>query len=101
MGRSASDGNRAPLGAVLGITSIHNQPVVAWIENHQLHLTDITRRQDLNLPMDADEVMATGGRIYIRQGDLLMEVSLTELPTRIMASVDIVGNVLGQSHAAF
>ncbi len=88
-------------GSVLGVTPIHNHPVIAWQEQNELRLFDATQRLELDLAIYADEIMATFGRVYVRQGDLLMEVSFTEMPTRILAGVDVVGNILGQSTQLF
>ncbi|MBC7805060.1 MAG: serine/threonine protein kinase [Akkermansiaceae bacterium] len=88
-------------GSVFGATPAYLHPVVGWLEQNQLHLTDISRQKALDISVSADEIMATGGRIYIRQGDLLMQVALTELPTRILASAQIVGKVLGQATQLF
>lgn len=93
-------GNIAP-GAVLGVTPLHSHCIVGWIEQNQLRLKDMTRQKELETCVNADEIMATAGRIYIRQGDLLMQVTLTELPTRILASAEIVGKVLGQATQLF
>ena len=91
----------AAAGSVLGVTPTQNHPVVGRIENGRLILTDVLRKADLPLTVAADEIMATAGRIYVRQGNLLQEVSLTELPTRILSGVDVVGRVLGQATQLF
>ena len=91
----------APTGAVLGVTARQQHPVTAWIAQNVLHLCDVLRRQSLDLSVNADEIMATGGRIYLRQNDLLLEVFFTELPTRLIASVGVVGTVLAQATHLF
>ena len=93
-------GQVAP-GSVFGVTPIHNHSVVGWIEGNQLRLKDLTRQKNLELFISADEIMATGGRIYVRQGNLLLQVTLTEMPARILASAEIVGKVLGQATQLF
>jgi hypothetical protein len=91
----------AEAGSVLATTPIQNHPVVGRVQNGRLVLTDVMRKAELPLSVAADEIMATAGRIYLRQGDLLQEVSLTELPTKLLASVDVVGSILGQATQLF
>ncbi len=90
----------APVGAVLGVTP-NNHPVIGWLDGDRLRLTDVTRQQEIALDVNVEAIMATGGYIYARQGDMLVEVSLTEMPNRLLASVTVVGNVLGQATQLF
>ncbi|MES2461947.1 MAG: hypothetical protein V4671_15290, partial [Armatimonadota bacterium] len=92
---------RAGAGSVLAVTTALNHPVLGRLQHGRLVLADVLRKTELSLSVAADEIMATAGRIYLRNGDLLQEVSLTELPTRIMAGVDVVGSVLGQATQLF
>ena len=91
----------ADAGSVLAVTPTQNHPVPGRIRNGRLVLTDILRKTELPLSVAADEIMATMGRLYLRHGDLLQEVSLTELPTKILAGVEVVGSVLGQATQLF
>ncbi len=91
----------APPGAVLGVTPLQNAPVLAHLENGKVILTDVLRKQTLPLDLAGQEVTASDGRIYVRQNDKLLEVTLTELPNRLLAGVQVVGQVLGQATRLF
>ena len=91
----------APAGAVLGVTLIHHHPVTAWIENGLLRVCDVLRGQECRLSVAADAAATAGGRIIARQNGTLYEVSLTELPPRLLAGADVIGNVLPQSTQLF
>ncbi len=92
---------QASAGCVLAVTPVQQHPVLGRIEQGRLVLTDVLRNAELSLSVAADEITATSGRIYVRQGDLLQEISLTELPNRILAGVNVVGRVLEQSTQLF
>jgi hypothetical protein len=80
---------------------MHQMPVLARVQRGALVVTDVSRHRDLPLSLRADEVMATGGRIYYRQGDLLQELEFTELPGRLLVSPTVVGRVLEQATRLF
>jgi hypothetical protein len=91
----------AAAGSVLGVTPIHRLPILARVRQGVLAVTDATRQQDLPVSLLADEVMATDGRIYFRQGGLLQELDVTEFPGKLLITPTVVGNVLGQATRLF
>jgi hypothetical protein len=75
--------------------------IVAWREGNALRLTDLKRRQAIPTPVCADEIRSTDGRLYLRQGGKLMEMTFVETPNRVFAQPQLVGSVLEQATQLF
>jgi hypothetical protein len=75
--------------------------VVAWREGRELRLTDLKRRQTVPCVARADELMSQDGRLYLRQGGSLMEMTFVETPGRVFAQPQPVGSVLEQATQLF
>lgn len=90
-------GDAPSAGSPLAVTPEQRLPVLGRIENGQVVLTDVTRNVDLPLPIAASEIRAAMGRIHVRQNGRLLEVSFTELPSKIIPSVAVIGSLLPQA----
>ncbi len=86
---------------VLGLTPRTHSGILASLENGQVRLCDLTRQADLPLSLAAEQLMASGGRVYAKQGGSLLEVSFVETPTQIWASAALIGTVLEQATQLF
>lgn len=57
-------------------------------------MTNLTDRQTVPFALAADQIVSTGGRMYVRAYDQVHEVVLTDAGTQIIASTKAVVNIL-------
>ena len=73
----------------------------ATLENGQVTLFDLVRQKALPFALTAELMIASDGRVYVKQGGSLLEVSFVETPTQIWASAKVVGTVLEHATQLF
>ncbi len=99
------DGDRrvcdAPAGAQIGVTPQTHTGILASLHQGCLRLQDLTRGTVLSLALAAEEIMAADGRLYLKQGGSLLELSFVETAAQIWASAKIVGTVLEHATQIF
>lgn len=78
----------------VGFSPKMNRPVLASIDQGQLRLLDGTSRTAIPVTLRADEVMAYGGRIYVRSRGHILELVLTDTGQSVVASTRVVAEVL-------
>lgn len=81
------------LGGV-GFSPRENRPILAWIEGGLLRLLDATTGRDVPVSLRADALMICGPRLYLRSGDRIFELLLTELGDGVLASARLAAQVL-------
>ena len=87
--------------AALGLSPVSRSGVLASLNNGQVSLFELARQKPLYFSLTAEQLMASGGRIYAKQGGSLLEVSFVETPTQIWASAKVVGTVLEHATQLF
>ena len=92
-----------PEAGVIGVTPQTRSRVRATLENGQVTLFDLARQKALPFALAAELIIASGGRVYAKQGGSLLEVSFIETPTQtqIWASAKVVGTVLEHATQLF
>lgn len=78
----------------VGFSPKLNQPVVAWLENGELRLYNMAQQKDVPVTLKADQVMAYGGRIYVKSADRIIEMVLTDSGSNVVASPRVAANIL-------
>lgn len=86
---------------VIGLTPSSRSGVLASLENGQVTLFDLARQAVLPLSLTAEQVMASAGRIYAKQGGSLLEVSFVETKAQVWTGAKVVGTVLEQATQLF
>lgn len=86
-------------GQVQGIMGVGFSPkmshaVVAGVSQGKLKLLDVNTKTEIPLGLLADDVMSTGGRIYFRRQDKLMELVLNDVGGKVIASPRMACTVL-------
>lgn len=87
-GRTIWSGS-TPAGQVkIGFTPKLCRPVALQLDPTGLTFCDFERKTAELLPIRADEIATSGGRFYVRNGSMVLEVEFGELPDRtlVMAS---------------
>jgi hypothetical protein len=74
-----------------------NDPVLAWLDHGAVKLYDLKNKKDIEFICSGDKLMDYDGRIYVQNGMNVIEIQLTELKDKILASPHVVANVLEQS----
>ena len=77
----------------IAFTPKMNWPIAAYLDGNTVKLLDIQNNRPIDMISDADAILESGGRIYLKTGTYISEVILTEAKD-IMAAVKVVGQVL-------
>jgi hypothetical protein len=78
----------------VGFSPKLNQPIVSWLENGELRLYNMAQQKDVPVTLKADQVMAYGGRIYVKSADRIVEMVLTDSGSNVVASPRVAANIL-------
>ena len=78
----------------VGLSLKQATPVVAWIEGGRLCMWDVLFKRSIPLDIRADQVVCHDGRVYVRSGDTLVEVVLTDMGSTVVASPRIAARIL-------
>lgn len=78
----------------VGFSPRMNHAVLAWTEGTSLRLYNATTNESIPCTVTADEVMSTGGRIYVRAGERVLEVLLNDVGQGVVASTRVAANVV-------
>lgn len=83
---------------VVGFTAKHGHPIVALQDTsqHTVRFQDLIDSSQPSQPTElhADEIMAYGEMIYVRNGDKIFEVTFTEAGNKVIAGTRLAANVL-------
>jgi hypothetical protein len=85
---------------VVGFTKT-NMPIAAWLKDGVVKLWDITKDRAIDFSCSGSKIMDFEGRIYVQNGMNIIEIFLTEIKDKIIASPHIVANVLEQATRFF
>lgn len=88
-------------GGRIGVTPKHRRKVVARLGQAGLEIYDTATQSDIAPPAGAEAMMQVGGRLYVKNGQSIYEVTFTELPNRTLASMEPVGNVMERATQLF
>ncbi len=75
--------------------------LAAWLEDHRLRVRNLTTGMDLPADTQAEQLMLSAGRIYLKAGPSVLEVSFIELPNKLLIAATPVGNVLPNATQLF
>lgn len=64
-------------------------PVVAGVSKQMLKLFDAYTQTEIPVNLYADEVMSQNGRLYVRSGDKILEMTLTDMGSKVLATSQI------------
>ena len=78
----------------IGFTSKMNHAVVAYAVNQALQLYDLTSMTEVKCTLRADDIMGHEGRIYVRSGERIIEMYVSETGAGLVAGPRVVANVL-------
>ncbi len=87
--------------AQIGLTPKTHHAVLAFLENGMVRLRDLTTQTELPFTLMGEQIVVAEGRIYVKQGGSLLEITWTETPTQAWASAKRVGAVLEQATQLF
>lgn len=85
----------------IGIAPQNGHAIAAWVEDNGLRLYDLHAGYDLPCDIPAEDVMATDGRLYVKQGPSLLEIGFLALPLSTLVSAKIVASVLENATQLF
>jgi len=79
----------------IGFTPKQFKPIAVWLEpDGTVKMYDIIGTQEVYFSAKAERIIVCEGRIYLQSHMNVVEITLNELPTKILASVFTVGQVL-------
>ena len=90
-----------PVGSVLGWTPRGRVVVAHRRPDGLLELRDPTGGVLLQAPSHADALMSTGGRIYAKSGDKIVELLLRDVGSTVVASARVAASVLPHATKIF
>lgn len=84
-----------PSPAAKVITTFRQHQLIAvWLEGNQVRVRNLTLGLDVPAEVRADQLLLTDGRIYLKAGASLLELTFIELPPQLLVAAKPVGNVL-------
>ena len=88
--------NAAQGVATVGFTPTKNRAIAAGVSVSQgrLRLFDVADRKEVQITCNADRVMGYDNRIYVHNGSKILEVILRDVGKQVVASTQIVCNVM-------
>ena len=88
-------------GVRIGIAPQNGHAVAAWVDSGCVRFFDLHANHELTATVQGDDVMATDGRLYVRQGLSLLEVEFLTLPATTIVSARIVATVMENATQLF
>lgn len=85
----------------IGVLPHSRNPIAAKIKNSKLSMIDVMKSSLIDCDIQADDIMHIDGRLYIKQGERIVQITFTELPTKILVGQKVVGNVLPRATRLF
>ena len=68
--------------------------VATWLEGNQLRVRNLSTGIDVSADVRGEKLMLSYGRIYLKAGVSLLELMFIELPSKLLVTAKLVGNVL-------
>jgi hypothetical protein len=68
------------------LTPKTRKPVAAWLEDGKLHVTCLTTSIPFDVNIQGEQIMSSGEWIYVKSGRSIFEITMTELPDRIIVT---------------
>jgi hypothetical protein len=75
--------------------------ISASVEDDKLNLFNVTFQSDTKVDIEASEVMSSGGRIYAKQADKILELQFLGTSNSPIATAKIVGSVMEKATQLF
>lgn len=96
-------GGRALLNSAvrLGIAPQNGHAVAVWVDHGCVRFFDLHAGHELPATVPGDDIMATDGRLYVRQGLSLLEIEFLALPAATLVSAKIVATVMENATQLF
>jgi len=88
-------------GALLALTPGLDKAVVAHVAGGELLLYDVQSKVKLQAPARPDAAMTSGGRIYFKSGDKILELLLRDVGASVIASARLAASVLPHATKLF
>lgn len=88
------------VGDAIGLTP-SGHAVQASLEDGRVQLFDLTEQKPLPFTLTGESLMATDGRIYVKSGGSLREITFTETAGRVWPAAKLAGTVLEQATQLF
>lgn len=85
----------------IGIAPQNGHAIAAWTDGGCVRFYDLHAGQELNSAIQGEDVMATEGRLYVRQGLSLLEIEFLTLPATTVVSARIVATVMENATQLF
>jgi hypothetical protein len=80
--------------AKVTITPRNHHVIAVWLEDHQIRARNLSTGVDVTADIRGEKLMLNDGRIYLKAGASLSELTFIELPNKLMLAAKPVGNVL-------
>ncbi len=90
-----------PTKAQFILSPKNNQLIAAWTDHRSLKLRNSSNRSEIKLDLEAQDVFSYDNRIYIKTESNILELNLIEMGQNIIASTNIVAQILGNSALVF
>jgi len=93
--------NNLKLLSKIAITPKFNRIIIAILENDKLKLYDAFFGKEIKTDITGQTILSYNGRLYIKNNDSLYELEFIELPTKTLAAITLIGNILENSTQIF
>jgi len=93
--------NNLKLLSEIAITPKFNRTIIAILENDKLKLYDAFFGKEIETDITGQTILSYDGRLYIKNNESLYELEFMELPTKTLAAMTLVGNILENATQIF
>lgn len=87
--------------AKVTITPRQHHVIAAWLESHQLRVRDLSTGFDVAADIRGEQLLIADGRMYVKAGTTLSEITFIEFTNKLMIAAKPVGNVLANATQLF
>ncbi|MBS1812787.1 MAG: serine/threonine protein kinase [Acidobacteria bacterium] len=87
--------------AKITITLRQHHVIAVWLEGNQLRVRNLSTGVEVPADVRGERLMMNDGRIYMKAGASLSELTFIELPNKLLVAAKLVGNVLPNATQLF
>lgn len=78
-----------------------DRPIAAYIDSNRVHLQDLRTGQTIPFSSNGEELMSTGGRLYIKNHSQIFEVQFTTVAGQVLANPQKIVDVMDRATQLF
>jgi hypothetical protein len=78
-----------------------DKPIAAYIDNGRVHLQDLRTSYAIQFAVNGEELMSTGGRLYVKNQSQIFEIQFSKVAGQLLASPHKIVDVMDKATQLF